>query len=412
MALKFVVVTYGTEGDGRPLAALCAALKAAGHEAVLMGAVASLGAAAPLGIPTLALAGDMKGPSDAAGSVAGVVKAGGDFTSTTGALAAIANRNAEAWTRQVLAASEGADAIISSGLAAFVGLSVAERLQIRAIGAGLIPITPTAAFASPFLPPSLVPPLLNRFSHEFVNGMLWRAFRKSINAARMSALSLPPRQANFTDHPMLYGVSPTVLPPPADWPANARLCGQWIPPAPDWAPPEALRAFLGAGDPPLYVGFGSMMGFDGGRLVQDLVEGVGNRRAVFNPGWSGVDTARLPANIFAVGDTPHDWLFPRLSLVVHHGGSGTTHSTARAGVPSVVVPFAGDQPFWAARLHALGVAPAPVSRRSGFGRRLARAIDQANRQDLRTRAAEVGRRMAAEDGLADAVSVIEAIMAG
>jgi len=405
-----VVVTYGTEGDGRPLAALCAALKAAGHDAVLMGAAASLGAAGPLGVATLALAGDMKGPSDAAGSVAGVVKAGGDFTSTTGALAAIANRNAEAWTSQVLEASEGADAIVASGLAAFVGLSVAERLKIRAIGAGLIPITPTTAFASPFLPPAVVPRLLNRFSHEFVNGMLWRAFRKAINAARTSVLNLAPRQANFTDHPMLYGVSPTVLPPPADWPANARLCGQWIPPAPDWAPPEALRTFLAAGEPPLYVGFGSMMGFDGGRLVQDLVEAVANRRAIFNPGWSGVDPARLPANILAIGDTPHDWLFPRTSLVVHHGGSGTTHSAARAGVPSVVVPFAGDQPFWAARLHALGVAPPPVSRRSDFGRRLAQAIALAGSEDFRTRAVEVGRRMAAEDGLADAVSAIEAIM--
>ena len=405
-----MVVTYGTEGDGRPLAALCAALKAAGHDAVLMGAAASLGAAGPLGVATLALAGDMKGPSDAAGSVAGVVKAGGDFTSTTGALAAIANRNAEAWTSQVLEASEGADAIVASGLAAFVGLSVAERLKIRAIGAGLIPITPTTAFASPFLPPAVVPRLLNRFSHEFVNGMLWRAFRKAINAARTSVLNLAPRQANFTDHPMLYGVSPTVLPPPADWPANARLCGQWIPPAPDWAPPEALRTFLAAGEPPLYVGFGSMMGFDGGRLVQDLVEAVANRRAIFNPGWSGVDPARLPANILAIGDTPHDWLFPRTSLVVHHGGSGTTHSAARAGVPSVVVPFAGDQPFWAARLHALGVAPPPVSRRSDFGRRLAQAIALAGSEDFRTRAVEVGRRMAAEDGLADAVSAIEAIM--
>ena len=405
-----MVVTYGTEGDGRPLAALCAALKAAGHDAILMGAAASLGAASPLGVATLALAGDMKGPSDAAGSVAGVVKAGGDFTSTTAALAAIANRNAEAWTRQVLEASDGADAIVASGLAAFVGLSVAERLKISAIGAGLIPITPTAAFASPFLPPALVPPFLNRFSHELVNGMLWRAFRKAINAARTSVLNLAPRQANFTDHPMLYGVSPIVLPPPADWPANARLCGQWIPPAPDWPAPERLRAFLAAGEPPLYVGFGSMTGFDGGRLVDELIEAVGARRVVFNPGWSGVDTARLPTNIFAIGDTPHDWLFPRMSLVVHHGGSGTTHSAARAGVPSVVVPFAGDQPFWAARLHALGVAPAPVSRKPGFGRRLARAIDQADRQDVRTRATEVGRRMAAEDGLADAVSAIETLM--
>jgi len=407
-----VVVTYGTEGDGRPLAALCAALKAAGHEAVLMGAAASLGSAPPLGVATLALAGDMKVASDSAGSISGVVKAGGDFTSTTGALAAIANRNAEAWTRQVLATSQGADAIIASGLAAFVGLSVAERLKIRAIGAGLIPITPTAAFASPFLPPALVPTMVNKASHRMVNGLLWRAFRKAINAARTTVLDLPARQANFTDHPMLYGVSPTVIPPPMDWPADARLCGQWVPPAPDWTAPAALSAFLAGGDPPLYVGFGSMMGVDNDRLLADLIEAAGTRRAIFNPGWSGVDVSRLPENIFAIGDTPHDWLFPRMSVVVHHGGSGTTHSAARAGVPSVVVPFAGDQPFWAARLHALGIAPPPVSRKAGFGRRLAKAIALAEGEDLRIRATEVGRCMAAEDGLADAVAAIEALMNG
>ncbi len=408
--MKFVVVTYGTEGDGRPFAALSRALMDAGHSACLLGAQASLGAAAPLGVPTVALAGDIAGAATEAGSISSAVKGGGGFQSTATALAAIANQNAEAWTRQLLAASDGADAIILSGLAAFVGLSVAERLGVKAIGAGLIPITPTAAFASPFLPPGLVPARLNRFSHRLVNGMLWRAFRAAINSARSTVLNLAPRRAEWVDHPMLYGVSPAILPRPDDWPDNARMCGQWVPPAPDWSAPKDLSDFLDAGDPPIYVGFGSMTGFDNRRLVENLIEGVGDRRVVFNPGWSGVDVASLPPKIFAIADTPHDWLFPRMSLVVHHGGSGTSHSAARAGVPSVAVPFAGDQPFWARRLHSIGVAPPPISRKAGFGRRLAHTIDLADRDDIRRRATAVGRQMAAETGLADTVSAIERMM--
>jgi sterol 3beta-glucosyltransferase len=408
--MKFVVVTYGTEGDVRPLAAICRALVDAGHEARLLGPAGALGAADSLGVPTTPLAGNVGGAAGETGSIAGVVERGADFGAAAAAMARIANAHAEAWTRQTLAAAEGCDAIIVSALAAFVGLSVAERLGVKAIGAGFIPITPTAAFASPFLPPGLLPRPLNRFSHGLVNGLLWRAFGKAINAARQTVLGLPPRRAVWTDHPMLYGVSPAILPQPADWPGNALVTGQWVARAGDWSPPAALGAFLSAGEPPIYVGFGSMTGFDKRRMTEALLEAAGGRRVVFSPGWSGIDPSGLPGNIFAVGDTPHDWLFPRTSLVVHHGGSGTTHSACRAGVPSVVVPFAGDQFFWADRLKAIGVAPAAVRAKSLGGKALNHAIDAAGGDGRRLRAEAVGQTMAGEDGLARALAAIDAIM--
>lgn len=94
----------------------------------------------------------------------------------------------------------------------------------------MIPITPTAGFASPFLPPKWIPRVLNRASHTFVSAALWRAFRAKTNEAR-AMFRLPPRRAVWTEHPMIYSVSPSLLPAPADWPANARLCGQWLAPA-------------------------------------------------------------------------------------------------------------------------------------------------------------------------------------
>ena len=118
----------------------------------------------------------------------------------------------------------------------------------------------------------------------------------------------------------------------------------------------------------------------------------------------------LPDNFCVIEETPHDWLFPRTALVIHHGGSGTTHSAVRAGVPSIVLPFAGDQPFWAERLRVLGVAPEATSGREVTAHTLERAINTAGTSEMRRRAAALGAKMRAEDGPATAVATIESLL--
>ena len=408
--MKFAVVTYGTEGDARPLAALCRALMDAGHDARLLADRSTLGSATALGVPCAALSGDIRKALAPGEALSTAVRQKGGFNSTAKALAAIANANTAAWMREVIDATEDCDAVIASGLAAFVGLSVAEYRGIPAIGAGLIPITPTANFPSPFLPPDKVPRWLNKTSHRLVNALLWQAFRKTTNAARVDICKLSPRKNVWTEHPMLYGISPALLAQPEDWPSNAYACGQWSMPDSAWTPPPELEAFLAAGEAPIYVGFGSMAGFDLQHLVEALVTAIAGRRALFYPGWSGVDASMLPKNFFVIGETPHRWLFPRTSMVMHHGGAGTTHSAARAGVPSVVVPFAGDQFFWANRLQNLGVAGKPVIGKQVQSTNLQRSIAFAERDATRTRAIELGARMAEEDGLKNGIMIIEKLM--
>jgi sterol 3beta-glucosyltransferase len=431
--VKFTVATYGTEGDTRPLAALCRVLIDAGHEARLLADRTTLHAASALGVPCAPLSGDIKQALDPGQALGAIVGRRGGVQATAKALAAIANANTRAWMAEVKAAAEDSDAIVMSALASFVGLSVAEHLRIPAIGASMIPITPTREFASPFLPPGMTPGFLNRASHTFVNNMIWRAFREATNAARVEVCGLAPRKRNWTDHPILYGVSQVLLPRPVDWPEHTPVCGQWTMPAASggsvvrevsdphdphgssgspvgnaqWTPPAALSAFLDAGEPPIYVGFGSMAGFDHARMAQVLVAAIGGRRALFYPGWSGLDTSVLPSNFHVIGETPHAWLFPRVSVVIHHGGAGTTHSATRAGTPSVVVPFAGDQFFWAQRLCRLGVAAAPVNGKAPEAQALARAIEFALQPSTRARAAELGAAMREENGLRAAVSAIE-----
>ncbi|MGN6229749.1 MAG: glycosyltransferase [Trinickia sp.] len=407
--MKFTVATYGTEGDTRPLAALCRALMDAGHEAQLLADRATLHAARALAVPCAPLSGDIRA-AVAPEALGPIVGKRGSARAAMKALASIANANTSAWMREVRAAADGSDAVIVSALASFVGLSVAEQLRIPAIGAAMIPITPTRDFASPFLRPGTVPGFLHRVSHPFVNHMIWRAFRAATNKARVEVCALPPRRRGWTDHPVLYGISRALLPQPADWPEHALVCGQWVAHADggdDWAPPDTVSAFLEAGEPPIYIGFGSMAGFDSKRLMRALVAAVDGRRALVYPGWGGLGPSELPSNFHVIGDTPHAWLFPRVSLVVHHGGAGTTHSATRSGKPSVVVPFAGDQFFWADRLHRLGVAAAAVDGNAPTAAAFARAIEFASLSATQARAERLAAAMRHEDGLHTAVAAIE-----
>ncbi|MFD0652644.1 glycosyltransferase [Streptomyces malaysiensis] len=149
-----------------------------------------------------------------------------------------------------------------------------------------------------------------------------------------------------------------MVPRPADWPSQVEVVGYWWPARPrDWQPPAELTDFLQAGPPPVFIGFGSMAPGQGERLGELVTAAVARAgvRAVVQAGWAGLTASG--DDILTVGDLPHDWLFPRTAAVVHHAGAGTTAAGLRAGVPAVAVPAMADQPFWAARLHRLGVAP-------------------------------------------------------
>ncbi len=398
--MRLLALTYGTEGDTRPLVMLCHGLIAAGHEVMLLADGGTLGSANALDVPHAALHGDIHD------EVVALVSRGNGVAAASTGLARMALRHVGSWMLQADAAADGCDAILAGGLAAFVGMSVGERRGVPVIGAGMIPLTPTRAFRSPFLPPGYSPGWFNRASYRLVNGLIWRQFRGPLNAARGS-LGQAPRHSPWTGLPMLYGISPQLLPAPSDWPDDHVVCGQWSAPAVPWRPPADLQAFLDAGPAPVYLGFGSMTGFDRERVLPALLQALAPRRVLLFPGWAGLPAGALPGNVFVLGPTPHEALFPRCALAIHHGGSGTTHSACRAGIPSLVMPFAADQFFWARRLQALGVAPAPLSPKRLGTAALAAAVTFAEDSATRARAAALGAAMATEDGVATGVAMIE-----
>ncbi|MFJ7243192.1 glycosyltransferase [Kitasatospora sp. NPDC098652] len=203
-----------------------------------------------------------------------------------------------------------------------------------------------------------------------------------------------------------------MLPRPADWPSWARVAGYWWPARPDgWQPPADLVDFLRAGPPPVFIGFGSMAVGEGERLsglVASAVERAGVR-AVVQAGWAELDARS--GDVLTIGDVPHDWLFPRTAAVVHHAGAGTTAAGLRAGVPAVAVPVMADQPFWAARLHDLGVAPRPVPFQSLTAEALGDAITACLTDPTHHhRATALARGLATEDGTAPLLAHLDSLL--
>ena len=400
--MRLLLITYGTEGDTRPQVMLARGLLDAGHQVTVLAEQQTLATARQLQVPHAALAGPISAEVDA------LVGQGNGLLAASRGLARMAARLTDAWTAQADAAAAGCDAVLAGGLAAFIGMSVAQRHRIPVIGTGTVPVTPTRAFPSTFLPPGPWPHWLNRPSHVLATSQIWRQFRGPLNAARLARLGLPPLRRPPMDFPFLYGFSPALLPAPADWPANHAACGQWRLPEAVQALPEDLQQWLASHAPPVFIGFGSMRGFDRQRVFGGLVDALGERPILLSPGWAGLpDGWTPPAQVRICPPVPHEALFPHCALIIHHGGSGTTHSASRAGGPQLVLPMVADQPFWARQLFQRGVAGPPLALKRFDRATLQRAIAIATDATTVARARALGQAMAAEDGVATAVAMLE-----
>ncbi|GMK57457.1 hypothetical protein CspeluHIS016_0402910 [Cutaneotrichosporon spelunceum] len=393
--MRILGISYGTEGDTRPMAALSRGLLDAGHTVLLMGDASGLVSAEALGVPTVALAGDLQDlmrntPADATGPQ--IVK--------------LVNKHTSAWMAAALAECP-ADLILAGGLSVYVAESVGERTNTPVIQTILTPVgSRTRDFVSPILAGLPLPRWgwLNLLTHSIVCWFAWFVFVSATNAARKEH-SLPPNRRRRLGDPQVYGISPALLPRPIDYPANALFTGQWVPPAKAWDPQPELEAFLAAGDKPIYVGFGSMAGVSTSLLAQ-LRAAIGDRRAIFGRGWSTVTD--LPPNFFVVDNVPHDWLLPRCAMAIHHGGSGTTHSACAAGVPSIILPTVADQYFWARVMVDIGVADHVLRMHRLDVVKLRAAIAFADTRAPQERARAIGEAMGREDGVSAAVAAIEA----
>jgi UDP:flavonoid glycosyltransferase YjiC (YdhE family) len=209
----------------------------------------------------------------------------------------------------------------------------------------------------------------------------------------------------------LGAYSQTAIPHPSDWSDDVHITGYWFQDAPsEWHPSIELEEFLAEGPPPVYVGFGSM----GGRNPEDFAAIVlqalekSGQRGLLLTGWGGMNVMRVPDHVFVLNAAPHNWLFPRMAAVVHHGGAGTTAEGLRAGVPTVIVPFIVDQSFWGNRVKDLGVGPKPIPAKKLTADKLASAIEKATTDSkMKERAVALGKAIRAEEGVNNAVKIVQ-----
>ncbi|MFO0589423.1 MAG: glycosyltransferase [Polyangiaceae bacterium] len=417
--MRVSLVPLGSRGDVEPYVALGRALAAKGHAVRVATCEPFRDFVTSNGLEYERLAGDIKevvgdrGRAELASAGANPIRAFRALREHVGPLVREANVN-------LPRAIAGADVVIGHLLAP-AAASVAERTGARYIDASYVPVFPTRAFAHPGAPPDTRGGLACLASHLVAEQLFFQAFRADVNALRRSLgmgrspLLGPDTWPLRRRPPKLVAVSPEIVPRPSDWPAHVHVTGHFQLDAPaDYAPPPALEAFLSAGEPPVYVGFGSMTlerPEEATRAVIAAVRAAG-KRALLSAGWGGLaEIGPTSDDVFFVGDVPHGYLFSRVAGVVHHGGAGTTASAFRAGVPQMAVPFLADQPFWGHRISALGAGPRPLPIAHLDVVRLRDRLRAFDFPSIRRRAAEIGSRVRAERGPERAVEIIERLAA-
>ncbi len=409
------IVASGTRGDVQPYVALGKGLKAAGYTVQVLTTDDFEGLVRDAGLAFFTIG----------SSIESVLQSDewrqtmedGNFLKILSRMMAEMKTRSQAMAAKMPALFGGTDLIVT-GMGGMTGtLSIAEKLSIPLIQAYVFPITPTRDFPGPLTPKLPMGRMLNRLSYLPMRQMLWQSGRMADVIVRRE-LSMP-RGSFFGPYrslkqkrvPLMYGYSKYVLPRPSDWDDLNQVTGYWfLDPSVEWTPPADLVDFLQSGPPPTYIGFGSM----GNRKPEETTRialkalAMTGQRGVLAAGWGGLSQTDLPETVHMISSIPHSWLFPRMAAVVHHGGAGTTAAGLRAGIPSIVVPFFGDQPFWGQRVAELGVGPVPILKRQLSAERLAAAINQTvQNRPMRNKAAALGEQIRAEDGIAQAVSIIQ-----
>ena len=349
--MRVLLSTYGGRGDVEPLAGLAVGLRALGAEVRVCAPPDCAERLAEAGVPLVPL-----GPP-----VRQLVH--GATPSSADVPRLVAELIAEQFDK-LPAAAEGCDALVATGLFPVTASaqSVAEKLGIRYVFAAYCPIfLPSPHHRPQPLPGRPLPPdvtdsrVLNDLDVQNSNAL----YGDALNTHRAS-IGLPPvdnvRDHVITDHPWL-AADPTLAPWQESPDLDVVQTGAWI--LPDERPlPAELEAFLDAGTPPVYVGFGSMRAStDVAQVAIEALRAQG-RRAVVLRGWADLALIDDRDDCFAVGEVNQQQLFGRVAAVVHHGGAGTTTTAARAGAPQVVVPQMADQPYFAGRVAELGIGAA------------------------------------------------------
>ena len=407
--MRVTILTVGSRGDVQPFVAFGEGLARAGHEVRLAThpRFHALAARAMLELAPLEEGRLSQGPGTEEGRR--WMESGSRRLPTWVGLVKDARSVARRRLADAVAACDGAEAIVASNLATLLGWQLSEQLGIPLVRALLTP-------PGPIMHGPARPAVAVVRQGAWLAAWPWlRSVRRDVGL-RAPAVREPIGTMHRRRVPVLYPFSEAAVPRPPGAGARTVVCGYWfLDRDVDLDPPPQLVEFLAAGPPPVCIGFGSMLDADPRRTTELAIAALrrARRRGVLVAGQYGFAGGDLPADVVAVKEISYRWLFPQCAAVVHAGGAGTTALTLRAGVPSVAVPQLSDQLFWARSLHQLGVSAAPIHRRRLSAEGLAEAIIAVTgERAISDRAAALGRRIRAEDGVARAVGAFERYVGG
>jgi sterol 3beta-glucosyltransferase len=405
--MRVAIETLGSRGDVQPYVALALALLARGHDVQLAAPAQFQGFVERHNIPYVALPGEFLTLLDTPEGKAAIV-GGQGFSGGLKLLKHIRPLMMELFDREWQAVQSFAPDIIVYHPKSLVSPFIATALGIAHVLASPVPgLTPTTAFPSPLLPFSSLGPF-NRLSHIFALKAVDLLFARDLKAWRERALG------TSADRPApragtIYAYSPAKLPKPYDWGPDILVSGNWFLNEPDWTPDPALARFLDDGPPPVYFGFGSMPGLNPEAVTEMILQALSmtGDRGVLARGGGAISTGRAEGPVFFLDSAPHDRLLPEMSAIVHHGGAGTTAAGLRAGLPTQIIPFFGDQPFWGRRVAELGAGPPPLKRANLTAETLAKALTALEDSKMRRRAQSLSDAIKTDPGADAAVDFLE-----
>lgn len=415
--MNIIILTIGTRGDVQPFLALAVGLKNAGHDVTIAASYTYAEWIKSYGIGIYPIDWSVK-----------------DFLQDPEIAAGLQSRNMyRVFEKMRICMREGIlktndqlwempqkfDLVIQT-TPMLCGIELAELHNIPMVNAFATPVytPPTRDFPWFGLPWRFsLGGLYNYITHTAVhNGPAieplnhWRKTRLDLpERANKDALN-PERQPGV---PALYSLSPFVIPKPNDWGERHHINGYWFLNSPEsFEPPADLVHFLESGPPPVYVGFGSMSDRDPERVTQITLQALKKtgQRAVLESGWGGIRTFPSSDDVFFINkNVTHDWLFPRVSAALHHGGAGTTSAAIRAGIPNIIAPFTLDQYAWADIISKKGLGVRAASNVNKLNEKKLRFAIEKVMQDvsIRQRAAALGHKVRAEDGVGVSVQLIE-----
>ncbi|KAL1543698.1 sterol 3beta-glucosyltransferase [Salvia divinorum] len=411
--LKIAVLVVGTRGDVQPFLAVARRLQAYGHHVRLATHSNFRGFVKSAGVDFYPLGGD---PRILAGYMArnkGLIpSAPGEIAIQRKQIKAIIESLLPACTEPDLITGEPfrAQAIIANP-PAYGHAHVAEALGVPLHIFFTMPWTPTYAFPHPL---ARVPQSAGYWlSYILVDLLIWWGIRGLINEFRRNKLKLPPiayfssYHGSISHLPTGYMWSPHVVPKPDDWGNQVDVVGYcFMNLGSKYQPSEEFAEWIQKGSPPIYIGFGSMPLDDTNKTTKTILEAleITGQRGIVDRGWGDLGKySNIPGNVFVIVDCPHDWLFPQCSAVVHHGGAGTTATGLKAGCPTTIVPFFGDQFFWGEIIYQKGLGPAPIPISQLTVESLTEAIRFMLQPEVKSRAIEVAARIEKQDGVGAAV---------